>query len=145
MKYTLSAFLFAFVFFSCDNGKVSDGVKIVHFPNSDKIKQEINYKKGKKNGAFKEYNFNGSLKAVQHFINDTLNDTSKFYHENGKLAQIQIFKRGLYQGCWKKYNKAGVIFWETCFKDNLVDSTVTEYTYKTGKLLKRLNYSTGLK
>lgn len=133
-------------FFSCDDGKISDGTKIVHFKNSDKVKQEIEYKNGKKNGSFKEYTIKGQLKAIQHYRNDTLCDTSKFYHENGKLSEIQIFDtRGLYQACWKKYNKAGQVFWETCFKDNLLDSSATEYTYKTGKLLKRLNYSTGLK
>jgi antitoxin component YwqK of YwqJK toxin-antitoxin module len=133
-------------FSSCTDGKVTDGTKIVHFKNSEKIKQEIEYKNGKKNGFFKEYYMQGNLKAIQHYRNDTLCDSSKFYHENGKPSELQIFdQKGLYQGCWKKYNKTGAVFWETCFKDNLIDSTATEYTYKTGKLLKRLNYSTGLK
>ncbi|MBL7901793.1 MAG: hypothetical protein JNK73_07350 [Bacteroidia bacterium] len=139
--------LFAFISLSsCNNGKVPDGIKVVHFKNSDKIKQEIEYKDGKKNGFFKEYYTTGKLKAIQHYRNDTLCDSSKFYHENGQASELQIFdKRGLYQGCWKKYNKEGKVFWETCFKDNLLDGSATEYTYKTGKLLKRLNYSTGLK
>lgn len=122
-----------------------DGVKIVHFKGSEIVHQSIEYKHGKKNGIFKEYYKSGKIKALQKFIDDMPDDTSFFYYENGRLAKFQIRYKNRRQGCWKEFNKEGFLFSEICFKDDLLDSVSSEYTYRTGRLLTRVNYKEGVK
>lgn len=120
-----------------------NGLKTVYFSNSKKIQQTIEYKNGLRNGLYKEFFKNGNLKVVHHYVNDTLHDTSLTYHENGKLAQVQILNMGRKQGCWKKYNKEGNLYSEICLKDGRLDGPSTVYTYRSGKVLKRVNYKDG--
>lgn len=125
------------------NGK--NGIKLVHFKGTDLIQQSIEYKNGKKNGILREFYKNGKLKALHKFIDDMPDDTSFFYYEDGKLAKYQIRHKNKRQGCWREFNKEGLLFSEICFKNDVLDSTSTEYTYRTGRLLTRVNYNLGVK
>jgi hypothetical protein len=136
----------AFMLYNCrESSDVKEGLKVIHFPKSDAVKQTIEYKNGKKNGYLKEYFRNGTLKARQFFVNDSLDDTTYLYHENGKLKATQIFKSKLKHGCWREYNKEGVLFSEIYFKDDFLDSTCCKYSYRTHRLLTRITYNKGLK
>jgi antitoxin component YwqK of YwqJK toxin-antitoxin module len=142
------AFIVALLFYflqSCTDQFNGNGIKTVYFKDSKKIFQTVEYKNGKKNGLLKEYYKNGHLKAVQHFTNDTLTDTSLFYHENGKLSNVQLMVKNKKQGCWKKYNKDGNLYSEINFKDGVLDGESVIYTYKSGRVLKRINYKEGSK
>lgn len=123
--------------------KPENGVKVVHFEGTDLVKQSIAYKNGRRNGAFKEFYRNGILKTKQVYVNDTLDDTSFFYHPNGKLKSIHTYKNKQKHGCWKEYNKSGKLYSEICLKDGLLDSTSTVYTYNSGRLLTRIAYRNG--
>ena len=141
--YTL---LIVFAFTSCNtNSETNDELKTVHFSGTDIVKQTIEYKNGKKNGFFKEYYRNGILKAKQFYVNDSINDTSLFYHDDGKLKSIQIYKNKLKNGCWRNYNKKGLLISEIFFKNNVFDSTCSEFSYRSAKLLKKIRYKEGLK
>lgn len=131
---------------SCQQSdQVTEGLKIVHFPNSEKVMQSIEYKNGMKNGYMKEFYRDGSLKANIFFENDTLNDTTLMYHPNGKLMKLHVYKDKLKHGCWKEFNKEGLLYSELFFKNGLLDSTASRYTYKTRRLTTRINYKNGLK
>ncbi|PBQ31120.1 hypothetical protein CNR22_04860 [Sphingobacteriaceae bacterium] len=141
----LIVFLFSFICFSCETLFEDEDLKIIYFPNSDLIKQSIEYKDGKKSGAFKEFYRNGNPKTIQHYRNDTLTDTSFFFFENGVLGSLQIFKNGGKTGCWKKFNKQGREYWNVTFKNGLLDGKAEEYSYRTIRLLTRNNYFQGKK
>lgn len=134
-----------FVFLTaCSNefdGK--DGIKTVYFPNSKIVKQVVEYKDGKRIGELKEYFRNGTLSIKQRYKNDTLTDTSFFYHENGNLKYIQILKDFKKEGTWKKFNEQGKVYEEINFKDDELDGPSITYTYRTGRVLKKLNYKEG--
>jgi antitoxin component YwqK of YwqJK toxin-antitoxin module len=132
--------LFTLAGFSCSDDGLTDGVKLVHFPNSEIVKQYVEMKNGKKNGVLKEYYRNGHLKALQHYYNDTLTDTSFFYHENGNIGSYQILKKNRRVGCWKKFNKEGRRYWEACFKDDLLDGPAYEYSYRNLRIIKIMNF-----
>jgi antitoxin component YwqK of YwqJK toxin-antitoxin module len=131
------------ILLSCDKEKTD--TKTVFYEDGKTVKQSIEYKNGHKNGAFKEFFPTGKLKAIQHFVNDTLTDSTIIYQANGQLSAIQIFDMGIRQKCWKKYNKAGQVYWQTCFDDGLVDGEATEYSYRSLKLIRRSNYHKGIK
>lgn len=138
--------LFLVICFSCNNSDTpGDGVKTFHFPNSDDVEQTVEYKNGRKNGYLKEYYRDGTLKARQFYVNDTLDDSTLFFHSNGRLKFIQVFKNKLKTGCWRQYNKSGVMYSEMYFKNDLVDSTCSEYTYQTHQLISRVNFKSGTK
>lgn len=137
--------LSCFCFHGCDPEQKKEGLKIVHYPGTDKIHQEIEMKNGKKNGYAKEYFKNGKLKCSQHYINDTLNDSSLTYHSNGQLLILQYFKNKLRHGCWKDFSPTGQLIKEINFKDGMLDGISTEYTYRTGRLQTKINFKNGAK
>lgn len=120
-----------------------EGVKIIHFPDSDIICQKIEYKNGKKNGLFLEYYRNGKLKYKKKYKDDHLTDTACFYFKNGNISQLQILKDGIKVGCWKKFNDKGQAYSELNFKDDDFDGPCNTYTYRTLKPLALLNYKDG--
>lgn len=135
----------AIIHFSCSSDQIDDGVKTIYFEGTEKVRQIINYANGYKNGPVSEFYENGKFKARQFYINDTLADSSITYHPNGKIKSVQIIKNKKANGRWLDFNKEGKLYKEVFFKDGVMDSTCTEYTYRTGKLLTRVNYRMGIK
>jgi antitoxin component YwqK of YwqJK toxin-antitoxin module len=145
-NFIFSAVIFLFALSSCSNkfdGK--DGIKTVYFPNTEKIQQVVEFKDGKRIGELKEYYRNGNLKVRQYYKNDTLNDSAFFYHENGNIQYIQYLKNFKKEGTWKKFNEQGKLYEEINFRDDYLEGVSTKYTYRTGRLLQRLNYVSGMK
>ena len=145
-KYLLISIAIIILTSSCSNefdGK--DGVKTVYFPNSKIVQQIVEYKDGKRIGELKEFYRNGKLKVRQYYKNDTLNDSAFFYHENGKLKYFQYMKDFKKNGTWKKYNEDGKVYEEINFKDDYLNGYSTTYTYRSGKVLKKLHYEDGMK
>jgi len=143
---TLTFLLLLLVISSCSNEfDGQDGIKTVYFPNSEKIQQIVEYKDGKRIGELKEYYRDGTLKVRQYYKDDKLTDSAFFYHKNGKLQYFQYIKNSKKEGVWKKYNEQGKVYEEISFKNDMLDSTSTTYTYRTGKVLKRFNYNNGMK
>ncbi|MBL7931439.1 MAG: hypothetical protein JNL60_06040 [Bacteroidia bacterium] len=130
MKHLL-IFLILSACFSCapDSG-FKDEEKIIYYPGTEIVKQSVQYKNGKKNGYFKEYFRNGSLKASQVYLNDTLNDTTLIYYENKRLKTFHTYKNKLKHGCWRDYNKEGKLISELFFKDGMLDSVCSTYGYR---------------
>jgi len=139
----ITLLLFILLYSCCNRFDGKNGIKTVCFSNTEKVQQIIEYKDGKKDGPLKEYYINGNLKVEQYYINDSLRDSSIFYHENGQRNEIQFFKDDKKEGIWKKFNKEGNVYSELSFKDDMLHGTSSTYTYRSGRLLKRLNYQNG--
>ncbi len=134
------------LFNACNsNPEKTGGEKIVYFEDGKTIRQKINYQNELKNGPAFEYFENGRIKVKRFYVNDTLNDSSLIFYKDGKLKSAQFYLNKLKHGCWREYNKEGHLYSEIYFKKGLLDSTSTEYTYRTGKVLTRVTYKDGLK
>ena len=122
MRYNFSLFSsLCLLFFSCSSkfdGK--NGIKTVYFPGSFIVEQTIAYKNGKRNGEFKEFYRNGTIKMQQFFVNDTLTDSSLAYYENGNLKFSQYLKNGVREGTWKKYNELGKVVESVDYKNRIL-------------------------
>ena len=143
MKTLFISLFSVFIITSCNSILGDDDLKIVYYPDSEVIKQSVEFKDGKKDGLFQTFYRNGSRQAIQHYRRDTITDTSFFFHENGKLSAYQIFDKGKMSGCWKKFNKEGKEYWNACFQDGKLHGPAEEYSYKTLKLLCKKNYNHG--
>lgn len=117
----------------------------MYYEDGKHVHQKINYRNGLKNGPAFEFFENGNIKAKRFYVNDTLNDSSLIYYKDGKLKSAQFYLNKLKHGCWREYNKEGHLYSEIYFKKGLLDSTSTEYTYRTGRVLTRVTYKDGLK
>lgn len=137
-------FIFFFSFCS-DKFDGKNGTKIVYFPKTEKIKQSIEYRNGKKNGLYQEFYQNGMLKQKVFFIDDQAEDTTFTYYPNGKLEEFQIFSKGQKEGCWKKFNKEGMMYSAINFKNDRFDGESSTYTYRTGRLKERYHFKNGVK
>lgn len=139
--------IFCLSFFSNCSGKFDgkDGLKVVYFPETEIVKQEVEYKDGKRVGDFKEYYRNGKLHIHQHYVDDRLNDSTVFYFENGNVQFTQYLKDFKKEGTWTKYNEQGKVIEENRYHDDVLDGESTKYTYRTGRLLQRLRYNNGMK
>jgi len=128
----------------CNSGSTKD-VKIVYFKGENIIMQRIEKDGEFKHGKFEEFYKDGQIKAIQHYVHDTLNDTTKIFHANGQLQTLQIFQKGKRTGCWREFSKEGQIISEINFKDDMLDGVSKEFTYRTGKLLTLVEYKEGQK
>lgn len=138
--------IFPILVFSCNlNDRFENEEKTIYYPGTEIVKQTVTYKNGKKNGYLKEYFRDGSLKASQFFVNDTLNDTTIIYHENKQLKTLHTYRNKKKHGCWRDYNKEGRLTSELFFKDGLLDSVCSTFGYRSGKPVTRIHYQNGVK
>lgn len=144
-SYICSFLIFLTVCACTNSGVMKDGIHEAHYEGSDQLKQLLEIKNGKKNGFAKEFYRNGNLKKYQHYLNDTLNDSSIYYHPNGKISNLQFYKNNQKHGCWKDFNKDGVLIQEINFKNGLFDGVSVKYSYRTNRVLYRVNYKEGTK
>lgn len=118
------------------------------------------FKKGKKNGLYREYYKNGNLKYDGYFLNGYKVDNHKEWFEDGKLKssgdyldychiqsdsyyQNDYEEYGFYNGTFKRWNELGTLVFQgtykKCFKNGwFVEPLLSRYTtsccYRYGKL-----------
>ncbi len=133
-------------FLSCElSDSFENGEKIIYYPGTEIVKQSVEYKNGKKNGYLREFFRDGSLKASQRYVNDTLTDTTVVYYENKQLKTFHVYKNKVKSGCWRDYNKNGQLVSELFFKNGLLDSVCSTYGFRSGKLITKIHYHEGTK
>jgi antitoxin component YwqK of YwqJK toxin-antitoxin module len=137
-------FLCSVFLFSCKDVPKSN-VKIVYYPDTEKIYQQITYLDTLKDGEAKEFFPNGKLKSRRFYVKDLLDDTTFIYHDNGQLRSLQMYKNRKADGIWKEFNPQGKVYSEIHFKDGLFEGTSTTYTYRTGKIQERITFKKGIK
>lgn len=147
MKFNIYQFYFIILLFTLsgceDPEKVTNGTRVIHYPNTELVMQEVEMKDGKKNGYAKEFYRNGKLKRLQFYLNDTLNDSSIYFHSNGQISNLQFFKNKRKHGAWKDFNKEGKLVKEMNFENDLLNGICTQYTYRTGRIQTKIYYKNG--
>ncbi len=85
------------------NGKL-DGLRSVYFLNG-KLAEQVNYKDGLKNGAYKKYSEEGILFEDSNYKNNEFDGLATFYDANGLIASKGIYSNGKKIGLWEFYEK----------------------------------------
>lgn len=96
-----------------------DGLWIVNNTNGVLI-SEINYSKGKLNGDFKQYYYDGKQKIIAKFVNNEPIGEWKYFNKKGKVIKLGKYENGKAVGNWK------------VFKDN-GKKIIAEYDFKNNK------------
>ena len=115
----------------------SDGTieKAYLYKNGVIIGEGIVMEDGNRDGHWKDYYADGSLKAEGNYDNGKQIGEWKYYHSNGKTEQTGKFnKQGKYEGTWKWYFDNGQLLKEERYRNGLRDGLSTEYD-ETGKVI----------
>jgi antitoxin component YwqK of YwqJK toxin-antitoxin module len=99
---------------------------------------------GNKDGPWKDFYPDGTVKAQGNYDNGKQVGEWKYYHQNGKLEQAGRFnKQGKLDGTWKWYYENGTLAREEAYRNGLKDGLSSEYD-ETGKLIEEGEYVNGL-
>ena len=92
------------------------------------VGQGIVKEDGLKDGAWKEFYRNGTLKAEGSYNNGVKAGRWKYYHKNGNIEQTGVYgKDGKLKGDWVWYYPSGNILREEEYLNGFPDGLMTEY------------------
>ncbi len=98
------------------------------YKNGVIIAEGIVKEDGNRDGPWKDFYTDGSLKAEGTYTNGKQTGEWKYYHQNGKLEQAGKFnKLGKLEGTWKWYFDNGLLLKEENYRNGLKDGLSTEY------------------
>ena len=112
-----------------------EGLAYYYYP-SGKLRQTINYRNGRKQGASKEYDENGTVITLYEYLNDYMisrefvnrvNDKGekhgswKSFYPDGKLKEEEYYKNGILDGATLLYSEKGY--------------PISGRTYRDGKII----------
>ncbi|MEQ8245377.1 MAG: toxin-antitoxin system YwqK family antitoxin [Fulvivirga sp.] len=106
--------------------KIKDGVVKQYYANKV-LKNEIEYKDGKRNGIAKNYYKNGRLHQQIAYVNDKKNGDAITYYETGKVFQITPYENNLIHGIRKKYRPNGKLMAEVPYNYDRPCKGLKEY------------------
>ena len=96
-----------------------------------------------RDGHWKDYFADGTLKAEGNYENGKQTGEWKYYHQNGKIEQTGKFsKQGKPEGTWKWYFETGSLLKEEHYHNGLRDGLSTEYD-ETGKVIEEGEFLAG--
>ena len=114
------------------DGKVE---KSVLYRNGQVIGEGIVQDDGNRDGPWKDYYPDGSLKAEGNYENGKQTGPWKYYHANGKTEQSGRYsKQGKPDGTWLWYFESGQLLKEENYRNGLKDGMSTEYD-EAGKVV----------
>jgi len=124
-----------------ESGKITAGY-IFHKGNI--VGEGIIDEEGIKDGPWKEYYDDGTLRSVGTYDKGNRVGDWKFYYENGKIEeQGKYSKKGNPDGTWRWYYDDGTLRREESYIAGLEDGEYTEFDEK-GKLIVKGSYVEGL-
>ena len=98
---------------------------------------------GNRNGPWKDFYPDGSVKSEGNYDNGKQVGEWKYYHSNGKTEQTGKFnKQGKFDGTWKWYFDSGQLLKEEHYRNGLKDGMSTEYD-ETGKVIEEGEFVNG--
>lgn len=109
-----------------------EGQSYYYFPNG-KVRQEINYKNGRKQGAAREFDENGTIVTLFEYHNDYMISREFINRTNAE---------GQKTGSWKTYYPNGEIKEDIFYKDGILDGTAKIYS-ESGTLINERSYREG--
>ena len=107
-----------------ENGEVE---KSYIFKNGKIIAEGILTDSGKKQGLWKEYYENGSLKSEGNYKDDKKTGKWKYYYKNGQLEETGEYVDGKPEGEWLWYYPSGKLLRKMSYYQGLADGEITEY------------------
>lgn len=113
------------------------------FRNGILIGEGVVTEKGERDGSWKEYYDNGSLRAEGNYDKDLREGPWKFYHLNGKVEQEGTYVKGKPEGEWRWYYPGGEPLREETYYNGLLDGIMIEYD-PDGNIVARGEYIEGL-
>lgn len=99
---------------------------------------------GRKQGIWKYYWPDGTLKATGKYINDSKDGEWKYFFEDGTLEQVGKYMFDQLDGVWRWYFKDGELRLEQNFFEGLADGDVVEYN-DSNEVIVQGQYLDGLK
>ena len=97
---------------------IKEGVwKVFYPPPGGKVSQEITYKKGLKNGPYREYFEDGTKKTEAVMKNDEYDGLVTMFYPNGNIQMQGLYKNGSREGKWKVNKENGEADHEDIFKN----------------------------
>ena len=93
-----------------------EGLETSYYANGQ-IKEEGNYKDGKKDGLWKYWDENGKLRYEKNYKDGERDGLWKEWFKNGQLTAESNYKDGLPDGLWKKWYENGQLKYERNYKD----------------------------
>lgn len=108
-----------------------NGIQKTYWPNK-KVRVEGNYMNNSKEGEFKEYYEDGTLRQVSPYANNKLNGVVKIYgYKNGGLIEEINYVDDKKEGMKKQYRK-GILIYESVYQN---DKAISSKAYRdTGEL-----------
>lgn len=112
--------------------------KSYYYYENGKLKETVEFRNNKRNGTGIEYDMDGKIITIQHFINGSLVERERIN---------RFDQAGLKQGVWKTFYDNGRIKTEANFKNNILNGPYKEYDengmvkvfflYAEGKMLEK--------
>jgi len=125
------------------NGLI-DGTKTEYFLGGTQTRTLMNFKAGKRNGAFVYYHENGQLKLTGKYVDDLLDSTVNSYFDNGKMKYIHEYAFGVRVGKTITYYKNGNLEQEVSLKNEKPHGLMLTY-YEAGNIRLQSNYNEGVR
>lgn len=111
---------------------------MLNWYDSEIIRVEGNYVKGKRNGIWKWYFYNGILETESNYKNGKLNGETKNYYDNGKLLSVLNYNEGELSGKATYYYADGTIKSETWYENGNLQGEA--YYYSVDGILNQIRY-----
>ena len=127
------------IFYLQDEIKPFSGKAYIYFLNSEKIKEEMNFKNGILHGTRISYHCNGQIKQLGEYQNGTFDGSWVSFCENGnKLYEVE-YNHDTLEGNYVSWYSTGVIREKAIFSKNTIVGEVTIYDEAGMKISKSSN------
>lgn len=116
---------------------------VLQFNAKGQIIEKTPYKKGKKEGIYKEFRYEDDTQYISYtgkYIDGKKEGKWKHFNKNGTVERIAFYKNGKKEGVWKEYYDNGAIESEEEYANDKKDGEWTKY-YKNGSLRSKEIYS----
>jgi antitoxin component YwqK of YwqJK toxin-antitoxin module len=113
-------------------GKIPDGL-IKEYYESGNLKEEMNFKNGKREGISRWYYESGVLKGERNFKEGELDGIIKWYYDTGSLGTEFNYKKGKLEGLTKLYWENGNLKAEHYYENGKREGLNKQY-YNSGEL-----------
>lgn len=133
-------------------GTIPDDIIKEYYENGE-LKEEINYRNGKREGMSKWYYETGVLKGERNYKEDKLDGLIKWYYVTGSLGTDFNYKNGKLEGLTKLYWENGNIKAEHYYENGKREGINKQYynsgelrfiyTFKNGRRINKETYDRG--
>lgn len=103
--------------------------------DANAILEQGRFKEGKKNGVWKSYYCNGSLKSEITYADDKKLGWAKIYWANGKIMEEGFWRINHWEGKYKMYYETGALYYDFNFDENGKRDGNQKYYHPNGKIM----------